>query len=334
MKAFASDNQAGVLPEVMTALAAANVEHAMPYGQDEHSQAAIDALKRELGATDVFFVFNGTAANVLALSALCEPHEAVICADTSHLNVDECGAPERFLGSKLLLVPSHEGKITPEGVEKRLIRRGDQHFAQARVISIAQPTEYGTVYTQNELKSLVATAKKHGLRVHVDGARFANAAASLGVSLSDLCVGIDALSFGGTKAGLMFGEAVVFFDKALAKDFRFTRKQAMQLGSKGRFLGAQFVAYLHAWRRHAAHANAMAKRLAESVSAVEGVTITQPVEANAVFAIIPERALKPLMAKSHFYVWNEHTFEVRWMTSWDTQPEEVDAFAAALRAVL
>jgi len=332
VKGFASDNQAGVLPEVMAALAACNSEHAMPYGQDEHTAAAVQALKREFGAqVEAFFVFNGTAANVLCIGALVEPHEAVICADTAHLNVDECGAPERYLGVKLLLCPNRAGKITPEQIAAQMVRRGDQHYAQAKVVSITQPTEYGTVYSLEEIRAIVATAKTHGLFVHIDGARIANAAAALGVSIGEMCQGIDALSFGGTKAGLMFGEAVVLFRPERAKSFRYMRKQAMQLGSKGRFLGAQFSAYLQVWKKYGAHCNAMAQRLASSVRDVPGVELTHPVQANAVFARIPKHAIKPLMEQSHFYVWNELTHEVRWMTSWDSSAEEIDVFAATLR---
>jgi threonine aldolase len=335
MKGLASDNQAGVIPEVMAAIVACNVDHAMPYGQDEHTAQAIAAIKREFGEqVEAFFVFNGTAANVLAIGTLIQRHEAVICADTAHLNIDECGAPERYLGSKLLLVPNSAGKITPEGILNHIVRRGDQHCAQASVVSLAQPTEYGTVYSLDELRAIVDTAKEHGLYVHIDGARIGNAAASLGVSLKAMCVGIDALSFGGAKAGLMLGEAVLIFRPEHAKNFRYARKQAMQLGSKGRFLGAQFFAYLPVWKKYAEHCNAMAQRLAASVRDIPGVTITQPVQANAVFARIPKEAIKPLMKHTHFYVWNELTHEVRWMTSWDTSAQEIDAFANRLRELL
>ncbi len=335
MKGLASDNQAGVIPEVMAAIAACNIDHAMPYGQDDHTSQAVEAIKREFGEqTEAFFVFNGTAANVLAIGALIERHEAVICADTAHLNIDECGAPERYLGVKLLPVANSAGKITPQGILNQLVRRGDQHCAQAKVVSIAQPTEYGTVYSMEELRAIVAVAKSHGLFVHVDGARLGNAASSLGVSLKEMCTGIDALSFGGAKAGLMFGEAVLIFQPSRAKNFRYARKQAMQLGSKGRFLGAQFSAYLPVWKKYAEHCNAMAQRLAAAVRDIPGVILTQRVQANAVFARIPQNAMKPLMKYTHFYVWNELTSEVRWMTSWDTTPQEIDAFAEHLRVLV
>jgi threonine aldolase len=327
VKGLASDNQAGVWPEILAALAACNDGHALPYGQDSYSEAAAKQICAELGAQSAHFVFNGTAANVLAIGSLLRRHEAVICADSAHLHVDECGAPERVLGAKLLVTPTQMGKLTPRAIEAHVIRRGDQHFAQPRVVSLAQPTEYGTVYTLEELAAIVAVCRKHGLKLHADGARLGNAAASLGVSMRELCQGFDVLSLGGTKAGLMFGEAVVSF--GAVEDFRYLRKQAMQLGSKGRFLGAQFSAYLQGWRRHAEHSNAMARRLADAVREI--VEITQPVEANAVFAKLPKDVIKPLMAHTHFYVWNEHTHEVRWMTSWDTTPDEVDAFAATLR---
>lgn len=243
MKALASDNQSGVHPQIMQALVNANVDHAESYGMDDATARACALFREQFGPCETAFVFNGTAANVLAIAPFIRPHEAVICADTAHLHVDECGAPERFLGSKLLVTPAPGGKLTPAAVAKHLIRKGDQHFAQPRVISVANPTEYGTVYTPAELRALADFAHSNGLKLHIDGARFVNAAASLGVSLRALSadIGADALSFGGTKNGLMFGEAVLFFGAAAqqhARELKFIRKQAMQLGSNGRFIGA------------------------------------------------------------------------------------------------
>jgi threonine aldolase len=338
MTSFASDNYAGVPDEVLEALAAANAGDAVSYGDDEWTARADDAFRAHFGAeAQPWYVTTGTAANVLALKAVCRPWEAVITPATSHLNVDECGAPEHLGGLKLLTVATPDGKLTPGDVVPLLGRLGDQHAAQPRVVSVAQSTELGTVYSVDELRALADVAHERGLLLHVDGARLANAAAGLGVDLRAVSTdaGADLLSFGGTKAGLMGAEAVVFLRPGLGEGFEYLRKQHAQLVSKMRFLAAQLEALLGTdlWRRSAEHANAMARRLAAGVADVEDVRLTQPVQANAVFAILPPEATEQLQREHRFYVWDEATGEVRWMCSWDTRPEDVDAFAADVRAV-
>jgi threonine aldolase len=332
MKSFGSDNHSGVHPAIMKAIADANVGHAASYGQDAWTEKATATFRKHFGDVDVFFVFNGTAANVLALAAMVQPHHSIICSELAHLTQDECGAPERFLGAKLISVPHEHGRVRIADVEKRLVRRGDQHFSQPRVLSLTQPTELGTTYSLFELRKLCAFAHDHDLLVHMDGSRLVNAAVSLGVSLGELTQGVDALSFGGTKNGLLFGEAIVLFRKS--PDFRFIRKQAMQLASKQRFIAAQFEALLGGdlWQRNAYHVLSMAKRLEDGVRKIPGVRITRPVDSNAVFAEIPWPAIKKAREKYFFYVWDEHTGEVRWMTSFDTTPADVDDFIATLSA--
>jgi threonine aldolase len=335
VKGFGSDNHAGALPEALAAMAAANTGHAHSYGHDEWTARAEARFRAHFGEqASAFLVFNGTGANVVALRALCRPWEAVICAETAHLNVDECGAPEHVGGLKLLPVATPDGKLTPDLVRPRLIRFGDEHAIQPRVVSITQSTELGTVYSMAEVRDLAELAHEEGLLLHVDGARLANAAAALGVTLGELTtdLGVDALSFGGTKNGLVIGEAVVLLRPGLSEAMPYLRKQSMQLASKMRFVAAQFEALLSddLWRRPAAHANAMAQRLADAAGHLPGVTITQPVQANAVFAILPPGAAERLRERSFFYTWDERTGEVRWMCSWDTTGEDVDAFAAAV----
>jgi len=338
-RGFASDNHAGALPEVMEAIAAANVGHAVSYGGDDWTGRVETLLSAQFGdEATAALVFNGTGANVVALQALCRPYEAAICASTAHLNVDECGAPERVAGLKLLALDTPDGKLTPELVQRRLVRFGDEHAVQPKVVSITQTTELGTLYTVDEVRALADQAHSHGMLLHVDGARLANAAAALDVPLRAISTdaGVDVVSFGGTKNGMLLGEAVVFLRPGLGEQVAFLRKQSMQLASKMRFIAAQFEALLtdDLWRRPAAHANAMAARLADAVGAIEGVTITQRVQANAVFAVLPPGAAAWLQERWHFYVWDETSGEVRWMCSWDTTEEDVDAFAADVRAAL
>ncbi len=337
MRAFASDNYAPILPEALEAIAAANHGHAVSYGADTWTER-LSALARDLFGADasVFPVFNGTGANVVGLRAMLRPWQGVICADSAHLNVDECGAPEVLGGIKLLTVPTPDGKLTPELVETRVVRIGDEHVVQPGVVSVTQSTELGTLYTPAELAELAAWAHERGMLFHIDGSRLANAAASLDVSLREITtdIGADVVSLGGTKIGLLAGEAVVVLRPELAGSLLFLRKQSMQLASKMRFVSAQLLALLEGelWRRAAGHANAMASRLASGVgSAVE---ITQAVQANAVFAILPAAATVELQREFKFYVWNEHTGEVRWMCSWDTTEEDVDAFVAAILDVV
>jgi len=332
---FASDNWAGAHPQVIAALAAANHGHAASYGEDALTAHAIERIRALWGApVSVFFVFNGTAANVLALASALRPYQGVICSDVAHLNVDECGAYERLAGGKLLTVPSPDGKLTPALVESRISNVGVVHSSQPAAISITQATEYGTIYTPGEIAALSRLAREHGLLLHMDGARLANAAATLGLSPGAFTTGagVDILTLGGTKNGLIGGEAVIFADPDRAVDFGFVRKQGMQLASKMRFVAAQFEALLtdDLWLRSAAHANRMAQRLYHLVHGVPGVEVTQRVEANAVFARIPPRAIAPLQEHFNFLVWNERTSEVRWMTAFDTTTEDVDAFGSAI----
>jgi threonine aldolase len=338
-RGFASDNQAGVHPAVLEAIGAANEGHAAGYGHDEWTERVQGRFREHFGESALAFpVFNGTAANVLALRACCRPWEAAICADTAHLNVDECGAPEAIAGVKLLVVPGVDGKLTPELVTSAaVVRRGDEHAVQARVVSVSQSTELGTVYSVDQVAALADAAHERGLLLHLDGARLSNAAAALGLPLRALStdVGADVLSFGGTKNGLLGAEAVVFLNADLADGFLYLRKQSLQLASKMRFLAAQLEALLtdDLWLTLATHANAMAVRLAGAVGELAGVRITRPVQANAVFATLPPGAAERLRERFAFYVWDEHTGEVRWMCSWDTTPEDVDAFVAALGEV-
>ena len=333
MKGFASDNYAGAHPEVLAAIAQANEEHAVAYGADPWTARAQQLLREHFGEQAVaHLVFNGSAANVLCLRALCRPWHSVICAAQAHVNVDEGGAPEAIAGVKLQAVPTADAKLTPDDVERRLGRLGDEHAVQPRVVSVTQSTELGTRYSAGELRALADVVHAHGLLLHVDGARLANAAAALGVSLSAITteVGVDAVSFGGTKNGLLLGEAVVFCDPAHAAGLEYLRKQTLQLASKGRFLAAQFIALLEGdlWRRNAEHANAMAARLAEKLASVRGVRLTQPVQANGVFAVMPAQVTAALQRDWRFYTWDEAIGEVRLMCAWDTTPAEVDAFAA------
>ena len=335
---FASDNHAGVHREVLQAISAANEGHATSYGDDPWTARAMQRFREHFGpAARAFPVFNGTAANVLSIETLTQPWQAVICARTAHLHVDECGAPERA-GRKLLVVDTPDGKLTPALVEPLLVRIGDEHAVQPRVVSIAESTELGTVYTPDQIQALATWAHSHGLLLHMDGSRLANAAAALGLPLRALTtdVGVDALSFGATKNGALGVEAVVLLRADIDDGLRFRRKQAMQLASKMRYMSAQLDALLEGdlWHRNADHANAMARRLADAVGSLAGVRITQAVDANAVFAILDSAVTERLQQDWPFYVWDDSSGEVRWMTGWDTVPEDVDAFAADIRAAV
>jgi len=335
---FASDNHAGVHAEVMDAVMAANAGHAASYGGDPWTARMAERFREHFGpSASAFGVFNGTAANVLALLALTRPWEAIVCARTAHLHVDECGAPERA-GRKLLPVDTPDGRLTPELVEPLLVRIGDEHAIQPRVLSIAQSTELGTVYPPDAVAALADWAHRREMLLHVDGARLCNAAASLGVPLRALTTdaGVDALSFGGTKIGLMGAEAVVLLRDDPTGGFKYLRKQSMQLASKMRYVSAQLDALLAGdlWQRAAGHANAMARRLADAVDGAPGLRITQPVEANGVFAVLPADVTARLQQDWPFYVWDEATGEVRWMTAWDTTEADVDRFVAVIREEL
>lgn len=338
-RGFASDNCSGVHPNILNSLASVNSGHTIAYGSDIYCMRATSKFIELFGDDIVpFVVFNGSAANVLSLQAMTRRHNAIICAETAHINTDECGAPERFTGCKLLTVPTPDGKLTISLIKKHMHGIGQQHHVQPKVISISQSTEMGTVYRPEEIKELAQFAHENNMYLHVDGARLANAAVALNMQFREftLDVGVDALSFGGTKNGMMYGEAIIFFNSALAEDFLYTRKQGLQLSSKMRFIAAQFLVYLsdNQWYNTAKHANNMAKVLAQKVSEIPQIKITQAVESNAVFAIIPKEIIELLQREYFFYVWDEDRSEVRWMTSWDTTEEDIDKFVAAIKQLL
>ena len=338
-RGFASDNYAGVHPEVLAALAAANGGHQISYGEDVYTARLHEVLAEHLGRpVDVFPVFNGTGANVLALQSMLPPWGAVVCAETAHVHTDENGAPERVAGIKLLTVPTPDGKLTPELVDRQAWGWGDEHRAQPLVVSLTQTTELGTCYTAEEVRALCEHAHRLGMRVHLDGARIANAAASLDLPLRAFTAdaGVDVLSLGGTKNGLLGAEAVVVLDPTASAGLTYLRKMNMQLASKMRFISAQLVALLEddLWLRSARHANAMAARLHDGVVGLPGVHVVRPVQANAVFAVLPPGVADRLRAHFRFYDWDVATGEVRWMCAFDTTEDDVDAFVAALTAEL
>ncbi len=333
-KSFASDNHAGTHPAVFEAMVAASQGDAPAYGDDSVTSALTDCVRRHFGAqAEPFVVFNGTAANILSLTALLRSYEGVVCAETAHINTDECGAPEALLGSKLLPVATSDGKLTPELVAGWLHGIGDQHHVQPRVVSISQSTELGTCYTLNEVRQLANYAHEHGMYLHIDGARLANAAVSLGCELADVVAGADVVSLGATKNGALNAEAVVVLRPELARGMAFVRKQRMQLASKMRFLSAQLLALFDGelWRANASHANAMARRLASGVNDTEEVEVCYPVEANAVFARLAPVAITAMQTLYTFHVWDEWTGTVRWMTSFDTEERHIDDFVESLR---
>ncbi|MEZ5114852.1 MAG: low specificity L-threonine aldolase [Candidatus Nanopelagicales bacterium] len=339
MRGFASDNYAGVHPEVLAAIAAVNEGHVSSYGADPVTERAVGLFRDHLGGqAEVFFAFNGTGANVVGLQSLLSTWENVICTSTAHINVDECGAPERFLGSKLHDIPTPDGKLTPDLVRAAYLGKGDVHHVQPKVVAITQSTELGTRYTPDEIGALAEVAHSLDMYLHLDGARIANAAAGLGVGLREITtdVGVDVLSFGGTKNGILGGEAVVALRPGLAERIAFIQKQSMQLASKMRFVAAQFVALLDGdlWLRNATHANRMAQRLHAAVRDIAGLDVVYPVQANAVFASLPAPVIPVLQDAYPFYVWDEASHVVRWMCSWDTTEGDVDAFAALARRTL
>ena len=338
-RAFASDNWAGVHPEVLAAMSAANIGHVPAYGDDPYTREAEDRIRAALGEdAEVFLVFSGTAANVLCLNSMVQSHQGVICAETAHVYTSECAAAEKHIGCKLLTVPSPNGKITVAGIREHLHDIGNEHHVQPRAISITQATEYGTVYAPQEIRVIADYAHTHSLLLHMDGARIFNAAAYLDVPLTAITSGsgVDALSFGGTKNGLVAGEAVVFFKQVLADDFEFKRMQGMQLASKMRFIAAQFNALLSddLWKRSAMHANKMARLMAAELGSIASVHLTQQVEANEVFATFPPAVIPALQAQWPFHVWNEKTSEVRLITSFDTTAEDVAVFAEMVRQMI
>lgn len=338
MKSFASDNYSGIHPEILEAILQSNLQHEISYGDDSYTQRSIHIFEKEFGKVSVLFAFNGTGANVICLKCCTLPFESVICSDFAHIHVDECGAPTQSIGTTLLPVSTPDGKLTPELITPLLSRFGNVHHTQPKVISISQSTELGTIYSISELKNLCQFAHKNGMYVHLDGARISNAVAALGVSLKEATVdcGIDIMSFGGTKNGLMIGEAVLIFNDDLAKNAPYFQKQSAQLFSKNRFIAAQFNALLsnNLWLRMASHSNKMAQLLASEMGKIPGVKITRKVEANAVFSIIPTHAIEPLQKQFPFYVWDEQAHELRWMCSFDTSEEEIKSFATTLRNLL
>jgi len=335
-RSFASDNNAGVHPEIIDAIKAANEGHVLAYGNDPFTARATKLFQKHFGRDiAVYFVFGGTGANVLGLSAITKSYQAIICAETAHVNVDECGAPEKFTGCKLLTIATPDGKLRVEQIKPLLHGIGVEHHVQPAVITVSQVTEMGTVYTKKELRTLADFAHERGMLLHVDGARLCNAAVSLGASLKEITAdaGVDVLSFGGTKNGMMYGEAVVFFNPKLAADFKYIRKQGMQLSSKMRFIAAQFEAMLsgNLWRRGPEHGNRMARLLASELAKVPQIKITQPVESNGVFAVIPQKYIPALQKKYFFYVWDEEISEVRLMASFDTSEDDIRDFIQFVR---
>jgi len=335
-RSFASDNNAGVHPEMIDAITAANQGHVVAYGDDPFTERAVKVFEKHFGRDiAVYFVFGGTGANVLGLTAATKSYNAVICAETAHINVDECGAPEKFTGCKLLSVPTPDGKVRVEEIKHFLHGVGFEHHVQPRAISVSQATEMGTVYTKSELKTLADFAHRNNMLLHMDGARISNAAVSLKAKFKEITrdVGVDVMSFGGAKNGMMYGEAVVFFDQKMAADFKYIRKQGMHLPSKMRFISAQFEALLSGdlWERSATHANRMAKILATELEQIPKIKLTQPVEANGVFAVVPGKYIPTLQKKYFFYVWNEEISEIRLMTSFDTTEEDIAQFVGLVK---
>ena len=333
-KSFGSDNHAGMHPAVLRAITDANAGDAVAYGADAWTEQATAGLREIFGADEALLVLNGSGANVLGLSLLLRRHEAVICAESAHINTDECGAPEQLVGTKLLTVPSPDGKITPELIAEKLSGRGDDHRSQPGVVVLTQSTELGTCYTLAELRKIADFCHASDLRLYLDGARLANAAASLDCSLAELAECADALSFGATKNGAMGAEALIVTRPSLSADAPYLRKQMLQLTSKLRFVAAQFTALLQddLWRANATHANAMARLLADGAKAVPGIEIVHPVQANAVFARLQPRHIAALQQDWTFHVWDESSHVVRWMTAFNTTEADVSAFLDAIRS--
>jgi threonine aldolase len=335
IRGFASDNNAGVHKDILKEIVAVNTGHAVGYGSDIWTDRAIAMFKEQLGSSaEAFFVFTGTAANVLSLTGITRSWNSVITASTAHLEQDECGAPEKFTGSKVLTVDSNDGKITTALIEKHMHGFDFEHHSQPKVISITQATEMGTVYTVPEIKEIADFAHSKGMLLHMDGARLANAAVSLNLPFKAFTTdaGVDVLSFGGTKNGMMFGEAICFLKPGLSKDFKYIRKQGMQLASKMRFISAQYIGYFtnDLWKKCATHSNSMAQIMAGKLQQIREVRITQPVQSNGIFIIIPGEVAERIRKSYFFYPWNEKTSEYRLMTSWDTTEEDIDGFVELL----
>ncbi len=336
LRGFASDNNSGIHPEILKSIERANSGHVVAYGDDIYTTRAVSKVREHFGDdVEVFFVLTGTAANVLGLSQITNTYNSIICAETAHINVDECGAPEKYSGCKLLPVQTANGKLTIENIKKYIHGFEFEHSSQPKVISISQPTELGTVYSIDETVKLSDYAHKYNMLLHMDGARLSNAAVSLGVGFEELTAdaGVDILSFGGTKNGMLFGESIIIINNSLADNFKYIRKQGMQLASKMRFISAQFERYLtdDLWKVNAEHANKMALLLYEELSGLPKIEITQKVESNGVFAVLPGKYIEALQKEYFFYIWDEEKSEVRWMTSFDTTEEDIYGFVKLLR---
>ncbi len=338
-RGFASDNNAGVHPEILKEIESVNKGHAIAYGSDYYTEQAKQLFKGIFGnEAETFFVFNGTAANVLGLSSITRSWNSIMTAFTAHIEQDECGAPEKFTGCKVLTVDTPDGKITVDMLEKHLHGVGFEHHSQPRVISITQASEMGTVYNRGEIVKLAEFAHENGMFLHMDGARIANASVSLDLAFREFTTdsGVDVLSFGGTKNGMMYGEAIIFLKSGLSEDFKYIRKQGMQLSSKMRFIAAQYIAYFRndLWKRCASHSNAMARLLAKEIESIGKINISQPVQSNGVFAVIPKDVAERVSGKYFFYPWNENISEYRLMTSWDTTEEDIYDFVSLLKEEL
>lgn len=338
-RSFASDNNAGVHSKVLEAIYKANTGHCIGYGDDPFTESALKTFEKHLGEEiEVYFVSTGTAANVLGLKAACKSYHSVICSEIAHLNIDECGSPENLCGCKLVTLPTDDGKITPEQIEPLMEVKGVPHHSQPGVVSITQPTELGVCYTPEEIKTLADFAHRNGMLLHMDGARISNAAAYLGLGLKEVTrdAGVDILSFGGTKNGIMVGEAVVFFNPDLQGTFKFIHKQGTHLVSKMRFLSVQFQALLeqNLWLDNAVHANRMARLLEKELSTIPCCRITQKVESNAVFAEIPEHYVNELRKHYFFYIWDTNGPVVRLMTSFDTREEDIYHFISTFNQII
>jgi threonine aldolase len=338
-RGFASDNNASVHPDIMKAMQECNTGHTVGYGDDIYTENAIKKFKSIFGAdTDCYFMLTGTGANVVGLRSVTQSFNSIICAETAHIQEDECGAPELFTGCKLIPIEQVNGKITIDAIKPHLKGFDFEHHSQPKVVSITQATELGAVYRPEEIKVLADYVHSYGLLLHMDGARISNAAVSLNVDLPDITknAGVDVLSFGGTKNGAMYGEAILFFKPGLTDSFKYLRKQSMQLASKMRYISVQFDALLtnDLWKRNAAHSNNMAQLLADKVKNLSGIELIGAVESNGVFARMPKELIEPLQKEYFFYVWDAIKSEVRWMTSWDTTEEDINGFAKTLEALL
>jgi len=334
-RGFASDNNAGIHPDIINEIISVNVGHVVGYGADVYTKKALAVFKEQFGSTvETFFVFTGTAANVLGLSGITRSWNSIITASTAHLEEDECGAPEKFTGCKILTVDTPDGKITIDLLERHMHGFDFEHHSQPRVISVTQSTEMGTVYTSSEIRTIADFAHARGMLLHMDGSRIANAAVSLNLPFKAFTsdAGVDVLSFGGTKNGMLIGEAICFLKPGLASDFKYIRKQGMQLASKMRFISAQYIAYFRndLWKKCASHSNAMARMLADRLQHFEEIRITQSIEANGIFVIIPSDIAEKLRKHYFFYPWNELNSEYRLMTSWDTTEDDIEGFISLL----